>query len=239
MRRPNQTYLWTCLDSLLNNSNEEDKNDMVIVILLSDADPVIRKTVSANISARYKPHLDSGLVQVIRVPPNFYPELIHLERTYSQPLIRVQWRSKQNIDYAFMMKYSVNISRYYLQLEDDVTTVPNFLGKIKATVAPVQRFASLAFSSLGFIGQLFHNSDLYKLADLLTVFYAVHPNDVLLMHFNYLLLQRHKRLMKPTLFQHHGFHSSLITRLSPEKDAFFEGYQENKTIPLQRTESLL
>ncbi len=41
---------------------------------------------------------------------------------------RVQWRSKQNLDYAFLMMYASNErGTFYVQLEDDILTKAGYL----------------------------------------------------------------------------------------------------------------
>ena len=42
---------------------------------------------------------------------------------------RVKWRSKQNLDYAFLMMYAQSRGRFYVQLEDDIVTQPNYQGQ--------------------------------------------------------------------------------------------------------------
>ena len=44
---------------------------------------------------------------------------------------RIQWRSKQNLDYAYLMMYAKQRSTYYVQLEDDVLTKKNFVKTMK------------------------------------------------------------------------------------------------------------
>ena len=44
---------------------------------------------------------------------------------------RVAWRSKQNLDYAFLMMYAHWRGHFYVQLEDDVLTKPGFFTTMK------------------------------------------------------------------------------------------------------------
>jgi alpha-1,3-mannosylglycoprotein beta-1,4-N-acetylglucosaminyltransferase A/B len=69
---------------------------------------------------------------------------------------RVKWRSKQNLDYAYLMMYSVRRGRFYLQLEDDVLTVPNFASTILDFLgARNDDWFDVHFFVGGFIGKLF------------------------------------------------------------------------------------
>ena len=48
---------------------------------------------------------------------------------------RVRWRSKQALDFTFLMMYAMTRGRYYVQLEDDVITKKGF-------VSTMNQFAS-------------------------------------------------------------------------------------------------
>jgi alpha-1,3-mannosylglycoprotein beta-1,4-N-acetylglucosaminyltransferase A/B len=57
--------------------------------------------------------------------------LENISSTLNDPPDRMRWRTKQNLDYAFSMLHihfaKPNV-KYYLQLEDDIITVPgNFI----------------------------------------------------------------------------------------------------------------
>ena len=47
------------------------------------------------------------------------------------PSERVQWRSKQNLDYAFLMMYAQWRGTFYVQLEDDILTKPYFVATMR------------------------------------------------------------------------------------------------------------
>lgn len=75
------------------------------------------------------------------------------KQTYQQGAEYVQWRAKQNFDYAFLMRFSANLSLYYMQLEDDVTTVSNYVNSIRKYIEQqTESWTCLEFSELGFIG---------------------------------------------------------------------------------------
>ena len=50
-------------------------------------------------------------------------------------MVRVQWRTKQNLDVSYLMMYAHNRGKFYLYLEDDVTAVPNFVSTILEVAA--------------------------------------------------------------------------------------------------------
>ena len=50
-----------------------------------------------------------------------------IKTTLGDPPARMVWRTKQNLDYAYAMLHVYNSkpsSKYYVQLEDDIITVP-------------------------------------------------------------------------------------------------------------------
>ena len=47
------------------------------------------------------------------------------------PLEWAQWRSKQNLDYAFLMMYAQWRGTFYVQLEDDILTKPYFVATMR------------------------------------------------------------------------------------------------------------
>ena len=69
------------------------------------------------------------------------------------PLVR-RWRTKQNLDYCFLMMYAQSKGIYYVQLEDDIIAKPNYLSTMKnfALQQPSEDWMILEFSQLGFIG---------------------------------------------------------------------------------------
>lgn len=79
-----------------------------------------------------------------------------LRLTLNDPPERVKWRTKQNLDYAFLMMYAQSRGVYYVQLEDDILTTNGYVTKmlkfaLKKEAANVEWFI-LDFCQLGFIG---------------------------------------------------------------------------------------
>ena len=88
---------------------------------------------------------DSGLIEIISPPAGFYPDMSSLKQTLGNiveklltifpwwsiliiPIVpgddmeRVTWRSKQALDFSFLMMYAKDRGTFYVQLEDDVLT---------------------------------------------------------------------------------------------------------------------
>ena len=94
-------------------------------------DPEFVLAVYKSIKAAFEVQLESGILDVISPPAEFYPNWTNLRQTLGDPLERVQWRSKQNLDYAFLMMYAQWRGTYYVQLEDDILTKANFLATMR------------------------------------------------------------------------------------------------------------
>ncbi|CAJ1408459.1 unnamed protein product [Effrenium voratum] len=93
---------------------------------------------------------------------------------------RQWWRTKQNLDYTFLMWYSAGLSDYYMQLEDDIQPVPHFILSVRSYITRSllgQHWVMASFSSLGFIGKMFNTSHLPSLAQFLLTFSTEAPCD--------------------------------------------------------------
>ena len=218
-RANGMSYLLDTLRSIVEHTSPRDKDMTVVVVFLADFDTEYNSQAIANISSLFMPYIKSGFLQVIQASRTFYPPLTNLKRNFGDQPDRIYWRSKQNIDFAFMFIYGRNVSDYYIQLEDDVTCASNFVPKIREFIIYTRRqWVVLEFSELGFIGKLFKSSDLEKLAQYLITFYDEQPVDWLIRWFRMTLGQDHPILRKPTLFQHQGKISS----------RYYDGHNQNR-----------
>lgn len=146
----------------------------------------------------------------------------------------MSFRSKQNVDYSFLINYSAGLSRYYLQLEDDVSCTRNFFTHIRRRTeeqeAKETSWTVIEFSVLGYIGKLYKSGDAPLLARFLFLFYQEMPCDWLMSHFRVLLTQKETIVFKPSLFQHMGTFSSFKGNQNRLKDKFFlEDLHSNPT----------
>ncbi|KAM9369489.1 alpha-1,6-mannosyl-glycoprotein 4-beta-N-acetylglucosaminyltransferase-like [Phaethornis superciliosus] len=224
VRRPRGYYLPATLQSLFKQSSEEELEEMVVVVHLADTDPGWNVRVAADIARKFARHILLGRLLLIHAPREFYPTLEGLKRNYNDPEERVRFRSKQNVDYAFLLSFAANLSSYYLMIEDDVWCSKSFFTAIRKALASREgsNWATLEFSKLGYIGKLYHSSDLPRLARFLLLFYQEMPCDWLLTHFRLLLTQKDVIRFKPSLFQHMGLYSSFQGTINRLEDDEFQ-----------------
>ncbi|XP_044515747.1 alpha-1,3-mannosyl-glycoprotein 4-beta-N-acetylglucosaminyltransferase B [Gracilinanus agilis] len=237
VRREVHSYLTDTLHSLISELNAQEKEDTVIVVLIAETDAQYTMGVTDNIKALFPTEIHSGLLEVISPSPHFYPDFSRLRESFGDPKERVRWRTKQNLDYCFLMMYAQAKGMYYVQLEDDIVAKPNYLSTMKnfALQQPSEEWMILEFSQLGFIGKMFKSLDLSLIVEFILMFYRDKPIDWLLDHILWVKVcnpekdakhcDRQKANLrirfKPSLFQHVGTHSSLAGKIQKLKDKDF------------------
>lgn len=213
IKRVRVSYLDMTLESLIKNTIEEERREIVIAVYFADSNKTWIEHTSKELASRYRNHTRSGFLQIFHYHEQIYPDYQNLPRTFNDSYERVAWRSKQNIDYAFMFMYCKNISYYYMQLEDDVTAESRYFARMKFFISNINlqksKWFSLEFSSLGFLGKLLRNNDLQDFANFLLMFYWEQPGDLLFGYMKKIKTQFRDILYKPPLFQHKGIISSL------------------------------
>ncbi|XP_043944348.1 alpha-1,3-mannosyl-glycoprotein 4-beta-N-acetylglucosaminyltransferase C [Protopterus annectens] len=224
VKRKKGNYLLETIKSIFEQSSYEELKEIVVVVHLADFDLVWCENVVQDISRKFAHHIISGRLMVIHAPAEYYPLLYGLKRNYNDPEDRVKFRSKQNVDYAFLLNFCANLSEYYIMLEDDVRCSKNFLTVIKKVITSREGsyWVTLEFSKLGYIGKVYHSHDLPRLAHFLLMFYQEMPCDWLLIHFRGLLAQKEVMRFRPSLFQHMGYYSSYKGAENKLKDDDFE-----------------
>ncbi|XP_054648362.1 alpha-1,3-mannosyl-glycoprotein 4-beta-N-acetylglucosaminyltransferase B isoform X2 [Dunckerocampus dactyliophorus] len=237
VKREVHSYLTDTLNSLMSQLSAAEKDDCVIVVLIAEADHEYAMSVAGNLKQLFPAEIQSGLLEVVSPSVHFYPDFSRLRESFGDPLERVKWRSKQNLDYCFLMMYAQSKGTFYVQLEDDIVARPNYLTTMKnfALQQPSEEWMILEFSQLGFIGKMFKSSDLSLIVEFMLMFYKDKPIDWLLDHIMWVKVcnpekdakhcDRQKANLrirfKPSLFQHVGTHSSLAGKIQKLKDKDF------------------
>ncbi|XP_026222048.1 alpha-1,3-mannosyl-glycoprotein 4-beta-N-acetylglucosaminyltransferase C-like [Anabas testudineus] len=224
VKRKKGNYLLETIKSIFDQSSYEELKEIVVVVHLADFDLVWCENLVQEITRKFAHHIIAGRLLVIQAPEEYYPSLDGLKRNYNDPEDRVRFRSKQNVDYAFLLNFCTNLSHFYMMLEDDVRCSRNFLTALKKVITSREGsyWVMLEFSKLGYIGKLYHSRDLPRLAHFLLMFYQEMPCDWLLIHFRGLLAQKDVIRFKPSLFQHMGYYSSYKGAENKLKDDDFE-----------------
>ncbi|XP_038605501.1 alpha-1,6-mannosyl-glycoprotein 4-beta-N-acetylglucosaminyltransferase-like [Tachyglossus aculeatus] len=220
VRRPRGSYLLDTLGSVFQSSSAAELRDALVVVHLADPDPRWARRTAAAVAGRFASQLLAGQLLLVRAPPAAYPPLRGLKRNFGDAADRVAFRSKQNVDYAFLVSCAANLSRYFLMIEDDVRCARGFLTAVRRAIEAHRDtpWVTLEFSKLGYIGKLYRASDLPRLARFLLLFYQEMPCDWLLDHFRLLLAQKDPIRLSPSLFQHVGTYSSFRGTINELKD---------------------
>ncbi|XP_053562846.1 alpha-1,3-mannosyl-glycoprotein 4-beta-N-acetylglucosaminyltransferase C [Bombina bombina] len=224
VKRKGANYVLETIKSIFDQSSEDELKEMVVVVHLADFNMKWNVQMAKEISQMFSQYILKGHLLLIHAPQELYPPLEGLKRNYNDPEDRVKFRSKQNVDYAFLMNFCANLSTYYLMIEDDVHCSKSFLASIKKAITSKEGsyWVTLEFSKLGYIGKLYQSRDLPRLTQFLLAFYQEMPCDWLLVHFRLLLTQKDVIRFKPSLFQHIGLYSSFRGTKNHLKDDDFE-----------------
>uniref|UniRef100_A0AAZ3NRY3 Alpha-1,3-mannosyl-glycoprotein 4-beta-N-acetylglucosaminyltransferase B n=1 Tax=Oncorhynchus tshawytscha TaxID=74940 RepID=A0AAZ3NRY3_ONCTS len=237
VKREVHSYLTDTLSSLMTELSAAEKEDLVGIVQLFLFPSLSPSPTLSPLSVRFPVEIQSGLLEVISPSVHFYPDFSRLKESFGDPKERVRWRTKQNLDYCFLMMYAQSKGTYYVQLEDDIVARPNYFTTMKnfALQQPSEEWMILEFSQLGFIGKMFKSVDLSLIVEFMLMFYKDKPIDWLLDHIMWVKVcnpekdakhcDRQKANLrirfKPSLFQHVGTHSSLAGKIQKLKDKDF------------------
>ncbi|KAL1771823.1 alpha-1,3-mannosyl-glycoprotein 4-beta-N-acetylglucosaminyltransferase A isoform X1 [Sigmodon hispidus] len=246
VKREVKSYLIETLHSLIDNLYPEEKLDCVIVVFIGESSSKNDEELTAQGESepesvlrlkgrvQFSKEISSGLLEIISPPESYYPDLTNLKETFGDSKERVRWRTKQNLDYCFLMMYAQEKGTYYIQLEDDIIVKQNYFNTIKnfALQLSSEEWMILEFSQLGFIGKMFQAPDLTLIVEFIFMFYKEKPIDWLLDHILWVKVcnpekdakhcDRQKANLRirfrPSLFQHVGLHSSLSGKIQKLTD---------------------
>ncbi|XP_055535433.1 alpha-1,3-mannosyl-glycoprotein 4-beta-N-acetylglucosaminyltransferase B-like [Wyeomyia smithii] len=251
VRRDKQSYLLETLDNLIGNMDDQEQNETMIVIFIGESDIEYVTQVATGICAKFSTFVDSGFIEIIAPAASYYPDMTRLRQTLDDSVDRVRWRSKQNLDFAYLMAYTQPKGSFYVQLEDDIITRKGFISIMKnfasnkSAEEEHSQWCVLDFCQLGFIGKMFKSGELPWLITYFQMFFNEQPVDWLLYHWidtKVCNIGKDPKICKqdiskvwihyePSLFQHIGTISSLKgkeQRLKDEKfGEIFDFYPHN------------
>lgn len=220
-----ESYLLKTIESVLAGIPEKHLSEVRIVILNADRDTGDTAELS-ELKSRYAELLSNGTLKIIRADSSLDPNFeIHKSQNPKDGAY-FSWRSKQCIDYANLFESCDGLSEYYLQIEDDVVCANNYYAKIRKFVLKrqLQPWSSIRFCDIGFIGILFKNEDLKKVASLFRNFHDELPVDWLLDSYQALKNKAGFPALSysESLFQHVGYHRSLVGEVQELKAETFQ-----------------
>ena len=223
------------------------------MIFLADFDEAAKFATLTKLSNRFRKYIDQGFIRVIFAPSEFYPALSNVKTKFGDNPQRIFWRSKQNVDFAFLMCYCHGHSQYYLHLEDDVLPAPSFYPKLRDFISSVKtNWPILDAAFMGHVAKIYHANDLENLATYFYLMYDEMPVDWLIAFWRKIKYDGpyHQDFIFPpaSLFQHIGSRSSLAenkgrnTSASREKyfdkyDLKYKGLNPSATVSSQMTSS--
>ncbi|CAB3365848.1 Hypothetical predicted protein [Cloeon dipterum] len=239
VKREVQSYLLTTLQNLIQNLSPEEQAKTLIIVFVAETDLEYVVSVAKEIEMQFSPHVEAGLIEIISPPASYYPDLTNLTPTLGDSPERFRWRTKQNLDFAFLMMYAQSRGLFYTQLEDDILAKPGFLTTMLdfsyQKIAKNEPWFVIEFCQLGFIGKMFKCVELPWLVQFFIMFYTDKPVDWLLDHVittkicsldkDQKMCKKAKNALwlhyKPSLFQHIGTHSSLKGKVQKLKDKHY------------------
>ncbi|XP_022785092.1 alpha-1,3-mannosyl-glycoprotein 4-beta-N-acetylglucosaminyltransferase C-like [Stylophora pistillata] len=229
--RPNGVhYLSETIQSLLDSMDEENRKQTFIVVFLADFDRGNKQIITTNLSKLFHREIEEDILHVIETSPKYYPQLTNLKEKFGDSKTRIYWRSKQNIDFAFLMCYCHELSNLYLHVEDDVKASPSVFHKLQGFISSQRKpWPMLDISYMGHTAKVYHSEDLRSIASYFYLLYAEMPGDWLIRYWRLVKVPENAGFILPaaSLFQHHGVHSSLQEKSWPVNktyDRYFDVY---------------
>ena len=101
---------------MINQTSDEDRREIFVVIFLADFDEEAKSATLVELWNRFRKYIHQGFIRVIFAPNEFYPALSNMKTKFGDNPQRIFWRSKQNVDFAFLMCYCHGLSQYYLTI---------------------------------------------------------------------------------------------------------------------------
>lgn len=237
VKRKRESYIYRTINSLIKSMSSSELADTLIVIYIGEKDDVARKQLVSELSTAFDSYVQTGLIDIIAPPACYYPDFNQIPTNLGDKRAQFNWRSKQNLDFAYLMMYATGRGKYYVQLEDDIIAADRFINSMKVFInGQNPDWFLIWFSQLGFIGKCFKTSDLPFFVNFLYLFYRFKPCDWLLDHAIYCMTgcsfnvkkqicaSERKALVKhyrPPLFQHIGKFSSLSGKIQRLKEKHF------------------
>ncbi|KAK6754896.1 hypothetical protein RB195_013709 [Necator americanus] len=239
-------YSIATLSSLFEKLDNDYRKDIVFLIMFATMNTEYFERRADEIKKRFSNEISDGLLEMIAVAPAWYKtDILSIPATFNDSTDRMLWRTKQNIDYIYIMTYAIKRCEYYMQLEDDVEAAPAYARVIFNYLAlnSGTEWLFMSFSSMGFIGRLFRSSNLKYMTYAIALYYRFKPVDWILediLRSRYCSLDKNMRECAKEIsahrissgtsqFQHVGKISSLRGKIQKIHDGNFnKGLSQGK-----------
>lgn len=119
IKRVNTSYVSGMLDSLLKSIINQEREQILIVLQVAELnDTSFKFKLLKELELKYSAELNSNLIEVIVPPASYYPDfkILSKDETFNDSPERIQWRTKQNYDFSYLMNYCRFRGKYYLQV---------------------------------------------------------------------------------------------------------------------------
>lgn len=200
------------------------------MIFLADLREPPKSAIREELSRTFGKYIEQGFLIVIEAYPEYYPDLNNIKAKYGDSDSRRMWRSKANVDYAFVMCYCKDFSEYYIHLEDDVKSSPSFFPKLQDFIASQTntQWTMLDVAVQGSIAKAYHSQDLENTASFFYIMYDEMPIDWLMERWRPIKDQGpYNNRPLASLFEHIGVKSTLAEKAPHGPGAlepFFDKY---------------
>uniref|UniRef100_A0A7M5UI04 Uncharacterized protein n=1 Tax=Clytia hemisphaerica TaxID=252671 RepID=A0A7M5UI04_9CNID len=214
VKRSKAYYVIQTVSSLLKHMKISERKNVVIVIFVADLDDSFLRKVVKDVRQDFTGEVKDGIIQVVAPDKAYYPKnLDNLPRLFGDEQDRVRWRSKQCLDYSYLYYYCKDMAQYFVQLEDDIMAVDDYMGKMREFITKNEklRWSVLEFGARGFIGMTYRGEHLESLAKFTRYFFWTMPVDWLFRVYNNIFLYQNPKSFRTSepLFLHIGKFSSL------------------------------
>jgi len=165
-------------------SSGVDAYDYIAIVHLADFDDAWVKSTAEKLQDNWRGQVADGRLHALHAPARLYPNLnicppTALSCIGGESSQRASWRAKRQIDYAMLMAYSAEKSRYYIQLEDDISFTSGWLSTVfeyidalpNATKESNSPWRMVDLKGAGCLGKMFQSNELLRLATYFLLFY--------------------------------------------------------------------
>ncbi|XP_028649655.1 alpha-1,3-mannosyl-glycoprotein 4-beta-N-acetylglucosaminyltransferase C-like [Erpetoichthys calabaricus] len=188
------------IQSIFDESSPINLDEILVIIYLADADYAWVLSIEEKIKTYFSIHIAAGRLVTIQAAKSAYPPLkqVDFNKDQENSLPSVQ----ENVDFAFLINFISNLSKYVIILEDNLRCMKNCFNRVKAHIAKMNKgqWVSLHLTYPGQVGKLYHNYDCSQLARFLLLFYDKMSLPDLLLQFQKTRVQQKDIIAIPQVF---------------------------------------